>query len=496
MVIAMYLLLFFLIIMLMKSYRRVIVWCFFLYLTGVFLLLVAALLYIAKFSNYHFPLGIDYSIYLWMSKIKIRVSDVSRIYNVGIAIIMLVPCMLYSVLGKRNIIKGIAMLIPIIAYLWYNDYSTSETLHILINGNQAVEGAKVIVNVGKNASIFTVIIYMLLPVLFFLKRIRESKYHYPKRENGVCLLCMTLLDVFVLIFFIFGSLKTINPYYSSLLKYPTEALVWDPHILPLSLLVVLILILVTFYWADPFRQVVFFDKKSIYTSSKRIDKSTRMIFHTYKNSYVTIGKLAECAEAAADSDIEFSKELLGKIRKLSLSSIEDISNMIASLEEINISVKNITIRRCIEQAIEKIALPEYILLEVDYKVEDAVIQGSEEHIISMIVNLINNAVEAIEECEREQGYICISIDTDEYYLEISITDNGKGIEKSEIKNIYKSLFSTKSGCKNFGLGLTFVDKVVKAHFGNIHVKSKPGEETQFQILLPLKKIKSKRGISV
>ena len=85
-----------------------------------------------------------------MSKIKIRVSDVSRIYNVGIAIIMLVPCMLYSVLGKRNIIKGTAMLIPIIAYLWYNDYSTSETLHILINGNQAVEGAKVIVNIGKN----------------------------------------------------------------------------------------------------------------------------------------------------------------------------------------------------------------------------------------------------------------------------------------------------------------------------------------------------------
>ncbi|MBO5060638.1 MAG: HAMP domain-containing histidine kinase [Clostridia bacterium] len=497
MVIAMYLLLFFLTIMLMKSYRKIITWCFSFYLTGIFLLLVAALLYMAKFSQYHFPLSIDYSIYLWMSKIKIRISDVSRIYNIGIAVIMLVPCVLFSALGKKNIIRSILLVIPIVAYLWYNDYNTSETIYILMHSTQKADTVKWLADLGRNTSIIAVLLYMLLPIPFFLNRIRESKYHYTKRENIVSLLCVTALDIFVSVFFIFGNLRTINPYYSTLLKHPTEDLIWDTYyLLPLSLMIVLIAIMVALYWVDPFRQIVFFDKKSIYKSSRRIDKSTRMIFHSYKNSYVTMAKLAECAETAADKDIKVCKEMIEKIKKLSLSSIEDISNMIVSLEEISISVRDISIRSCIEKACEKIAVPEYIILEKDYKVEDAVIQGSEEHIVSMIVNLINNAVEAIDESEREKGCICISVDTDEYYLEIAITDNGKGIQRSEIKNIYKSLFSTKSGCKNFGLGLTFVDKVVKAHFGHIHVKSKPGEETQFQILLPLKKINRKRGAAV
>ena len=494
MVIAMYLLLFCLTVLLLKSYRRIIVLCFVLYLSGIFLLLVASLLYMAKFSYYHFPLSIDYSLYLWISAIKVRVSVVSRIYNVGLAVIMLVSCILFSALNKRNKIRDIILILPIIAYVWYNDYNISERLYILMYGAETAEKVTYIVNIGRKISIIILFLYMLLPILLFIRRIKESKYHYAKRENLVCLLCLTALDIFVAAFFIFGYLKSINPYYSSLLKYPVEDLMWNSYyLLPLSLTIVLLVIIIVLFLIGPFRGLVIFEKSSILKNSRRIDKSTRLIFHSYKNSFVTIAKLVECTENALEKDTDVARDMLNKIRTLSLSSVENISTMIASLEEINISVKDISIRSCIEQAVKKAVFPENIEVEITYKVEDAVIKGSSEHIVSMMLNLINNAVEAIEECEREDGRIYISVDTDESYMEVSVMDNGKGMKKSEIKNIYKSLFSTKSGCKNFGLGLTYVDKVVKAHFGHIHVKSKPGEGTQFQILFPLKRTNMKRG---
>ena len=487
MVIAIYLVLIFLIFIFIKAFKQKITWCFSCYLFGVLLLLTATIFYMAKFSYYNFPLSIDYSIYLWISKIKIRISSISRIYNAGVSLIIFVPCMLYHILGRKNYFRDVLLFLPVPVYFIYNDYNTTESFYLLTYSPNAPSWLGAVLNIGRLLCLMLIIVSMMLSLVCFAVRIKRAKHFYAKRENTVCLICMAVLDLFVAVFFMYGSFRGVNPYYVSLLKYPVYDLEWDLFLLPISLMAALIMILAAFTYFQPFSQLVIFRKKNIYKNNKKLNKSTRMIFHTYKNSFVAIAKLAEIASEMPEEEHATTVEILNKIKESAQSSVNNISGIIDSLGDIKMSIKNISASDAIRAAIKQSAVPKNIELTYERKCGDIVFPASENHIVAMIGNIITNAIEAININEISDGKIAIKLDCDDEYIYIEISDNGPGIKHSDLKNIFKPLFSGKSGSKNFGLGLTYVEKVVKAHYGYINVSSKLGEGTSFRILLPTEK---------
>jgi len=70
-------------------------------------------------------------------------------------------------------------------------------------------------------------------------------------------------------------------------------------------------------------------------------------------------------------------------------------------------------------------------------------------------------------------------------ISITIRDTGCGISKEHIDRIWDPFFTTKEAGKGIGLGLALSYSIVKRHDGDIQVKSKPGEGTQFTVLLPV-----------
>ena len=77
-----------------------------------------------------------------------------------------------------------------------------------------------------------------------------------------------------------------------------------------------------------------------------------------------------------------------------------------------------------------------------------------------------------------------------YYLVREITDNGIGIEEENLTQIFHRMYQTeqsrnKKSNHGIGLGLYFVDKVVRLHHGTIIAKSEPNVFTTFTITLPL-----------
>jgi len=76
---------------------------------------------------------------------------------------------------------------------------------------------------------------------------------------------------------------------------------------------------------------------------------------------------------------------------------------------------------------------------------------------------------------------------DDFY--ISVKDNGVGIEKQYLKNIFKKFYRVPTGdihnVKGFGLGLNFVKRIIDAHKGKIRVNSLPGIGTEFRLFIPL-----------
>jgi len=98
----------------------------------------------------------------------------------------------------------------------------------------------------------------------------------------------------------------------------------------------------------------------------------------------------------------------------------------------------------------------------------------------MLINLIKNAIEVMQ----NGGTITISMKILQTgNLEIAIRDEGLGIAKDDLKNLFIPFFTTKTA--GTGLGLALVKKVVEEHYGKINVESTLGEGTTFIIQLPM-----------
>lgn len=105
----------------------------------------------------------------------------------------------------------------------------------------------------------------------------------------------------------------------------------------------------------------------------------------------------------------------------------------------------------------------------------------------VMVNLLLNAAQAMSDGGE------ISIDTtaegtrgSECFVVLQVTDNGCGITEENLNRIFDPFFTTKGGKDGvgLGLGLSIVQRIIKAHHGRIEVKSKRNEGTRFTIKLP------------
>ena len=101
----------------------------------------------------------------------------------------------------------------------------------------------------------------------------------------------------------------------------------------------------------------------------------------------------------------------------------------------------------------------------------------------VIENIMRNALDALEE---GTGTIAWDVQPHEDYIEIDISDTGKGIPPSKVKVVFEPGFTTKA--RGWGLGLSLAKRIIENyHKGKIFVKhSKLNEGTTFAIHLPCK----------
>jgi PAS domain S-box-containing protein len=105
----------------------------------------------------------------------------------------------------------------------------------------------------------------------------------------------------------------------------------------------------------------------------------------------------------------------------------------------------------------------------------------------VILNLLVNAVQAIETTGRsEGGWVRFSTARVGDSVLIAVADNGCGIEESAFPQLFDPFFTTKSVGEGTGLGLSITHGIVTGHGGRIEVESRPNEGTCFKIYLPLK----------
>ncbi len=120
-------------------------------------------------------------------------------------------------------------------------------------------------------------------------------------------------------------------------------------------------------------------------------------------------------------------------------------------------------------------------VELDLQAENGVFEADEVHLTNIVYNLLDNA----NKYSPETPEIKIKTENTAKGIKLIVSDKGIGMTKEQINKIFDKFYRVSTGnlhdVKGFGLGLSYVKKMVELHQGTIEVNSKPKEGTTFEI---------------
>jgi len=120
-----------------------------------------------------------------------------------------------------------------------------------------------------------------------------------------------------------------------------------------------------------------------------------------------------------------------------------------------------------------------IRLALDPKVGE--VESSPTEIQQIILNLVNNAIDAIE---KDNGLVQLRSSHEDSFVRIDVEDNGQGIPEDILPNIFEPFFTTKAAGKGTGLGLSICRDLLSKMGGSISVESTSGQGCVFHVRLP------------
>ncbi|TLS77135.1 PAS domain S-box protein [Mariprofundus erugo] len=191
---------------------------------------------------------------------------------------------------------------------------------------------------------------------------------------------------------------------------------------------------------------------------------------------------------------------LANIEQLGNRAADMVQQLLTFARKDSVQMRTLQLNPFFREAFKlaRTAIPENISQETEICSEQLYIHGDPTQLQQVIMNLLNNAVDAVAkaqlpciECvlapfEADESFRNMHPELhQQQFARITVRDNGSGIPEHLLSNIFEPFFSTKEIGKGTGLGLAMVYGAIRTHGGAITVDSQPGLGTRFDIYLPL-----------
>ena len=194
---------------------------------------------------------------------------------------------------------------------------------------------------------------------------------------------------------------------------------------------------------------------------------------------------------AAEVDLVYVRENMGKILESTRHGVKRVADIVQNLRGFTrldrAEDNQADINEAISAALEMLRgrLDRYGITIEEHKSELPLVAGSPAQLNQVFLNLLVNAMQAIEVVHRDDGRITIVTEekADEIWVEVS--DNGCGIPEENLPRIFTPFFTTKEVGDGTGLGLSITHGIILDHGGRLQVESIAGQGTCFRVMLPI-----------
>ncbi|MDX8388252.1 MAG: ATP-binding protein [Ghiorsea sp.] len=222
------------------------------------------------------------------------------------------------------------------------------------------------------------------------------------------------------------------------------------------------------------------------------------IAHDFNNILAGMtGNLYLAKKYTGEPDVQTK---LMKVEQLALRAAGLIKQLMTFARKDRVSMKPLPLEPFTEEVLGflRSSVPENIAIYQTVCSDSLQINGDETQLHQVLMNLVNNARDAVEGVEN--GSISVKLEsftTDDVFLEnhvyfkagtyahLSVTDNGCGISTNQVNHIFEPFFTTKEQGKGTGLGLSMVFGAIKTHQGYVEVESVENKGTTFHVYIPL-----------
>lgn len=221
------------------------------------------------------------------------------------------------------------------------------------------------------------------------------------------------------------------------------------------------------------------------------------IAHDFNNIlYAILGYVEMAREDLAKDNPLYSN--LGKVLSAARRGQDLVSRILAfSRRQQQTPLQPVSLREAVEGALALLrpATPASVVIDTRFAEGNFVMEGSPTQLHQVMVNLVTNAVDAME----GEGHLKVSLDlpapgdslldhlppVPAGYCRLTVTDTGHGMDRATQERIFEPFFTTKEPGRGTGLGLSTVYSIVTELKGEIMVESSPEHGSSFTLLFPL-----------
>jgi len=217
---------------------------------------------------------------------------------------------------------------------------------------------------------------------------------------------------------------------------------------------------------------------------RSLEDLSASIAHEIRNPVTAAKSLVQQMgeDPVSSENIDYARVALDELDRVERS----ISHLLKYARDEELQIEDVRINDVVDSALETFRdRLSQTGVEVDWQPEGVgIVRGDAEKLRRIIINLVGNAIDALEESRIASPQLHLSSGENlaGNAVWIRICDNGPGIDPETLRKIFSPFYTTKES--GTGLGLALSKKVVDAHGGRLEVDSRPGEGAEFVLTLP------------